>query len=108
MRKQITINNVAYGPAEVAGMLVELRAAGLEDSWEWDLFVFLRDYWDEEMELIQYTSGTTGEQKEVLLDREAMEYSARRTLAYFELQEGDRALLCLPVKYIAGKMMVMM
>jgi O-succinylbenzoic acid--CoA ligase len=32
--------------------------------------------------------------------------SARKTLSFFDLQPGDRALLCLPIRYIAGKMMV--
>lgn len=32
--------------------------------------------------------------------------SAKKTLAYFNLQKGDTVLLCLPIDYIAGKMMV--
>jgi O-succinylbenzoic acid--CoA ligase len=35
-----------------------------------------------------------------------MEASARNTLDFFRLRPGDRALLCLPVDYVAGKMMV--
>ena len=52
------------------------------------------------------SSGTTGDPKEFELDRSAMVASAQRTIAYFGLEPGERVLLCLPVEYIAGKMMV--
>lgn len=35
-----------------------------------------------------------------------MKASAKATLDFFNLKRGDSALLCLPVKYIAGKMMI--
>ena len=35
-----------------------------------------------------------------------MEASAKATLDFFGLKPGDKALLCLPEKYIAGKMMI--
>ncbi len=54
----------------------------------------------------QQTSGTTGDPRKYLLNRKAMFQSARRTLDYFQLQPEDRALLCLPIRYVAGKMMV--
>jgi len=57
-------------------------------------------------EIDQKSSGTTGDPKVFNLDRKAMETSARKTLAFFGLEKGDRVLLCLPVDYIAGKMMV--
>src|SRR5690606_13155166 len=51
------------------------------------------------------TSGTTGKPKEVKLSKEAMEASALATGEFFRLQPKDKALLCLPTHYIAGKMM---
>jgi O-succinylbenzoic acid--CoA ligase len=35
-----------------------------------------------------------------------MVLSARRTLEYFRLLPGEKSLLCLPIQYVAGKMMV--
>jgi O-succinylbenzoic acid--CoA ligase len=61
---------------------------------------------DQEVGIKQKTSGTTGEPKEIILERSALALSARRTLDYFSLHPGDSALLCLPVQYIAGKMMI--
>ena len=52
------------------------------------------------------TSGTTGPPKRMTIPRRDLVNSARLTADTFGLQEGDRALLCLPCQYIAGKMMV--
>jgi O-succinylbenzoic acid--CoA ligase len=60
----------------------------------------------EQSEIVQYSSGSTGRPKRFLLPKEAMRLSARRTLAYFSLEPGMRVLACLPVEYIAGKMML--
>jgi O-succinylbenzoic acid--CoA ligase len=53
-----------------------------------------------------HTSGSTGLPKVISLSHESMKASAHKTLQYFELKKGDSAWLCLPAKYIAGKMMV--
>ncbi len=52
------------------------------------------------------TSGTTGPPKLLRIPRRDLVRSARLTADAFGLKEGDRALLCLPCAYIAGKMMV--
>ncbi|MBK7288051.1 MAG: AMP-binding protein [Flavobacteriales bacterium] len=51
------------------------------------------------------TSGTTGTPKAMRIPRRDLVHSARLTAEAFDLKEGDRALLCLPCAYIAGKMM---
>ena len=52
------------------------------------------------------TSGATGEPKEIELKRAQMIASARATGTYFDLDAGSNALLCLPLQFIAGKMML--
>ena len=52
------------------------------------------------------TSGSTGSPKIVQLSREQMMASARATGGFFNLGPKSSALLCLPLKYIAGKMML--
>lgn len=52
------------------------------------------------------TSGTTGPPKAMRIPRRDLVNSARLTAEAFDLQEGDRVLLCLPCAYIAGKMML--
>jgi O-succinylbenzoic acid--CoA ligase len=75
--------------------------------WKKGVFHFIAGLLDPEvMEFEQKTSGTTGDPKLHRLKKEAMELSARRTLEYFRLLPGEKALLCLPIHYVAGKMMV--
>ncbi len=52
------------------------------------------------------TSGSTGDPKTLLVEKERMRASARMTLRALGLKAGDTALLCMPLKYIAGKMVV--
>lgn len=51
------------------------------------------------------TSGSTGKPHTLLVEKQKMAASARRTLKALRLIPGHSALLCLPVDYIAGKMM---
>lgn len=51
------------------------------------------------------TSGSTGVPKKIMIDKECMLASACRTNDFFGLHRGDRALLCMSLDYIAGKMM---
>jgi O-succinylbenzoic acid--CoA ligase len=53
------------------------------------------------------TSGSTGEPKTFLLERDKIEHSAEMTAGLFSLKEGDNLLLCLGTHYIAGFMMIM-
>lgn len=51
------------------------------------------------------TSGSTGTPQQLLVEKRRMEASARMTLDFLGLRRGDSALLCMPLRYIAGKMM---
>jgi o-succinylbenzoate---CoA ligase len=53
-----------------------------------------------------YTSGSTGKPKEIQLLKTDMIKSAIRSNTFFELKPFNNVLLCLPVKYIAGLLMV--
>ena len=53
-----------------------------------------------------HTSGSTGAPKALLVEKRRMAASARITCDFLGLEPGDKALLCLPLDYIAGKMMV--
>lgn len=52
------------------------------------------------------TSGSTGAPKPIHLTRSQMEASARATGAALNLTPGMTALVCLPVRYIAGRMLL--
>jgi len=67
---------------------------------------FLLDWFDHHDYIEMQTSGTTGEPKTVRVSKQAMVHSALATGDFFDLKPGDRVLHCLPVKYVAGKMML--
>lgn len=71
-----------------------------------DIIDFIRRYTDDSDTLVCHTSGSTGKPKSIPLEKKRMEASARITCQRFGLAEGSRALLCLPVSYIAGQMMI--
>ena len=52
------------------------------------------------------TSGSTGQPKPMLVEKQRMLNSARITCDFLGLKPGDTALLCMSLDYIAGKMMV--
>ncbi|MDO4461714.1 MAG: AMP-binding protein [Bacteroidia bacterium] len=65
------------------------------------------DEWNSDLEFVEVqTSGSTGVPKVMRVEKRRMVASARMTLDFLRLERGDTALLCLPDKYIAGKMMV--
>jgi len=66
---------------------------------------FLLDWFDEKSYLEINTSGSTGKPKLIRVDKQAMVRSALATGDFFDLQPGDKVLHCLPVNYVAGKMM---
>ena len=66
---------------------------------------FILDWFDNKSYLELNTSGTTGSPKIIRIEKQAMVNSALATGDFFNLSPGDKALHCLPTKYIAGKMM---
>lgn len=67
---------------------------------------FLMDWFSDDDIVIVKTSGSTGRPKEISLKKEYMKNSALATGSFFNIQEKTSALCCLPIEYIAGKMMV--
>ncbi len=67
---------------------------------------FIREWENDCPTVTVRTSGSTGVPKEMAVEKARMAASAEVTCDFLGLKEGDRALLCLPVDYIAGKMMV--
>lgn len=71
-----------------------------------DIYHFLQNWFSLDDAIAVRTSGTTGTPKTIFLQKEKMLNSALATGKYFNLKEKTTALLCLPVVYIAGKMML--
>ena len=76
------------------------------DAYEQSIGEFFLDWFDKKDYIEMTTSGTTGMPKLVRLKKQAMIQSALATGDFFDLKPGDKALLCLPTQFIAGKMML--
>ena len=71
-----------------------------------DLEEFLAEWHSGSPTVLVHTSGSTGKPKPMYVEKRRMEASARITCRFLGLKEGDTALLCMSLDYIAGKMMV--
>lgn len=76
------------------------------DPYERDIGDFLIDWVSDRDYIAQQSSGSTGTPKVIKLKKEHMIHSARTTGAFLGLGHGTRALVCLPMSAIAGKMML--
>jgi O-succinylbenzoic acid--CoA ligase len=85
--------------------LPELEAIANE-PWQQDIVFFLKAWFDNTDYIEQNTSGSTGTPKSIRLPKKVMLQSAKMTNAFFGLNTGSKAFLCLPASYIAGKMML--
>ena len=101
---QIYTNNIVPFPLSIRGEQLWFDPAAAAPCTELNAFL---EEWNGPGECITvHTSGSTGEPKPMQARKEFMEASARMTCRFLGLQEGDSALLCLPLRFIAGKMMV--
>ncbi|NNC96420.1 MAG: AMP-binding protein [Chitinophagales bacterium] len=87
----------------------DIDALALRSSqfpWLSELIHFVKEWISDTATIEVKTSGSTMKAKNILLGKEQMKSSALLTAEYFDLKAADSALLCLPIQYIAGKMMV--
>lgn len=91
-----------------AGDVVKVCKEGLADMPEHlaDLYSFLYEWFDESDSIVVQTSGSTGVPKKIKVEKKRMVASAVMTCSFLGLKKGDRALLCMNLKYIGAKMMV--
>lgn len=101
----LTIDGITYSAPELviwANRQLEIR----HGDWMRDICEFLLQWCNPEPFVTGSTSGSTGKPKLLKLSKNAMIASAKRTIEAFQLAPGTRALICLPVRYIAGRMML--
>ncbi|MDI1254797.1 MAG: AMP-binding protein [Flavobacterium sp.] len=75
------------------------------DDFEKPVGNFILDWFDNNDFIEMHSSGSTGIPKVIRVHKQTMVNSAIATGDFFELSSGDKVLNCLPVKYVAGKMM---
>jgi len=95
---------------ELRGEAILAHAQDLHErtgvDWTRSFLGLLEELVDGDRPISARTSGTTGDPKTIGIPRNDLVASAELTTATFGLKANDRALLCLPCDFIAGKMMV--
>ena len=76
------------------------------DEYQKELGQFIYDWFNKLPYIEITTSGTTGKPKTIRIDKQAMVNSALATGNYFDLWPGNKVLHCLPIRFIAGKTML--
>ncbi|HEY9116023.1 MAG TPA: AMP-binding protein [Bacteroidales bacterium] len=106
MAKPFIIEGKAFSKPELEIFCKKKIADQQVEEWEKECYTFILDWLSPISTIHVQTSGSTGKPKKLFLEKKYMEASAMATIDFFKLKPGDSALLCLPVKYIAGKMMI--
>ena len=75
-------------------------------EFEKQVLSYLTTWFDDSATVKVQTSGSTGTPKVFDVEKKRMRHSAKKTNDILGLKNGDSAILCLPVDYISGKMMV--
>ena len=97
-------NGKSFTSEEFQEEAIQLVRTG--EVYEQEIGVFLKEWFNDKSYITSYTSGSTGDPKPIRLPKERMINSARATGDFFKVKENTTALLCLPARYIAGKMML--
>jgi O-succinylbenzoic acid--CoA ligase len=74
---------------------------GLEEAY----FKFKED-WDRNNLFHIFSSGSTGQPKQIIVTKDQMMLSASKTIGFFGLEKGIKALVSLSLETVAGKMML--
>ncbi|MCD9854840.1 AMP-binding protein [Epilithonimonas sp. JDS] len=76
------------------------------NEFETKVLDFIKEWFSESKTVKIQSSGSTGIPKIFEVEKSKMLNSAEMTCNFLGLEEGNVALICLPVEYISGKMMV--
>ena len=103
-RQSLLLDGVRYTPADIAGLTD--RGSGAFPPAVWELLQFLQRWFDDSPVLTVHTSGSTGVPKQLTVEKARMMQSARLTCEALRLRRGDKALLCMNLRYIGAMMVV--
>lgn len=104
LHPQFRLHGKAYNRASL--LKAAKQWASTAEGEQRELGAFLIEWLSATPTITLQTSGSTEKPKRITTTKTAMCISAQRTGTYFSLSAGNRALLCLPLQYIAGKMML--
>ena len=104
MHSDFRLNGVSYDRDHLLSHAHEL--SNEKQEYLSELGRFILDWFSEKPDVVLQTSGSTGKPTQILAPKTMLSASAMTTVKAFNLQPKQQALLCLPVRHIAGKMML--
>lgn len=85
---------------------INLESLSPQTQFEEKVISFLKEWYSDSHDVSVQTSGSTGTPKVFEIEKSRMLSSAKMTCDFLNLKPRKTALVCLPVEYISGKMMV--
>jgi O-succinylbenzoic acid--CoA ligase len=85
---------------------LNINQLSFETEFEKKIKQFVEEWFSDSTNVKVQTSGSTGMPKIFDIEKNKMINSAEMTCDFLGLKEGNTALICLPVEYISGKMMI--
>jgi len=104
--KSLIVSGKYYSENELLDFAKKQTSGNSIPSWEVNLGEFILEWLSDSPVFKIKTSGSTGTAKWIEVEKEKLVKSAQMTGQFFNLQKNDKVLLCLPLNFIAGKMMV--
>lgn len=101
-KQTLNLNGELISVEDIRKNRIVMPESGIERA----VLVFLKEWFDDSPLITVHTSGSTGVPKSMQVEKDRMQASAGFTCKYLGLSASSCALLCLPVSYIAGKMML--
>ena len=102
--QSLTLEGKKYSREEIVHLISNVSE--VTSPFLLDLYHFLADWFNDSPFIEVHTSGSTGAPKVLMVRKEQMMQSARLTCEFLNLRINDTVLLCMPLQYIAGKMVV--
>ena len=99
----LLLEGTLYQYPEIARLCLQHQDT---EGFRGDLWRFLAEWFDGSPTVSGQTSGSTGVPKMMPLEKSRMRHSADLTCSFLGLRPGDSALLCMPLKYVGAKMLV--
>lgn len=103
---KIRINGKSYNREIISELFISQPIPVTMERENRKVFDFVMEWLDENEAITVSTSGSTGKPKKIALLKKNMIQSAILTSQYLGLKKNMTAMLCMPVNYIAGKMMI--
>lgn len=102
---QLFVENFDEAPLHIEGDCLWYGSPE-QRVFQQEIEAFKEQWKQPEPTMTVHTSGSTGKPQEMEVEKIRMWDSAQMTIQTLGLQEGNTALLCMPLKYIAGQMML--